>query len=152
MHSKSIERALCTMCNTREFTHPTNGTSTKLYSFDLDKTLEHFAVKYEKIKSHLAQKYVRENQGFIEERNKGLAQRRGVIKQEVKGVVKTESIKSEHYEVKSEQGAMEIDATEYEVQFEVMAMGVVADELPQSCIEPFLRYIKETNKGGTQLF
>ena len=75
-----------------------------------------------------------------------------MIKQETKGVVKTEGIKSENCDIKSEQGTMEIDATEYEVQFEVMAMGVVADELPQSCIESFLRYIKETNKGGTQLF
>ena len=68
--------------------------------------------------------------------------------------MKTEGIKSESATdaIKSEQVGMEIDASEYEVQFEVMAIGVVADELPQVCVEPFLKYIKETNKGGTQLF
>ncbi len=46
-------------------------------------------------------------------------------------MIKSEGIiKSEHAGVKSEQAGMEIDAREYEVQFEVMAMGVVADELP----------------------
>ena len=68
--SAAIERALGRMCNTRDFTHPTNGISTKLYSFDMDKTLGHFAGKYEKIKSHLARKYVSENQGFILEKRK----------------------------------------------------------------------------------
>ncbi len=32
----------------------------------------------------------------------------------------------------------EVDPTEYEQQFEVMAMGIVADELPQTCVELFL--------------
>ena len=50
-----------------------------------------------------------------------------MIKQEVKGAVKSE--------IKSEQAAastvnLEIDSSEYEEQFEVMAMGVVTDELP----------------------
>ena len=33
-----------------------------------------------------------------------------------------------------------------------MAMGIVADELPQSCVEPFLKYIKEHHEGSAQLF
>ena len=45
-----------------------------------------------------------------------------------------------------------IDPREYEAQFEVMAMGIVADELPQSCVEPFLKYIKEHHEGSAQLF
>lgn len=53
------------MCNTREFVHPTNGNLTNMYSFSMEKTMGHFAVKYEKIKKHLAQRYVKENRGLI---------------------------------------------------------------------------------------
>ena len=53
------------MCNTREFIHPTNGNLTKMYSFCMEKTMGHFAAKYEKIKKHLAQRYVKENRGLI---------------------------------------------------------------------------------------
>ena len=31
-------------------------------------------------------------------------------------------------------------------------MGVVADELPVNCVEPFLKYIKENNQGSSRLF
>ena len=51
-----------------------------------------------------------------------------------------------------EQDSLQIDPREYETQFEVMAMGIVADELPQSCVEPFLKYIKEHHQGSAQLF
>ena len=33
-----------------------------------------------------------------------------------------------------------------------MAMGIVADELPHSCVEPFLKYIKDNHQGSAQLF
>ena len=46
----------------------------------------------------------------------------------------------------------QINAEEYEDQFEVMAMGIVADELPQTCVEPFLKYIKDHHHGSAQLF
>lgn len=81
--SASLERALCRMCITKEFTHPTNGSVVKLYSFDLMKTMEHFSGKYEKIKCHLAEKYVKENRGFILHTKTG-AKKRTVIKQEAK--------------------------------------------------------------------
>jgi len=77
--SASLERALCRMCVTKEFTHPTNGSVVRLYSFDLMKTMEHFAGKYEKIKRHLAVKYVREIGGFILHTKSG-AKKRTVIK------------------------------------------------------------------------
>ena len=70
-NSACLESALSRMCNTRSFTHPTNGKQQKLYSFDLDKCLGHFADKYERIKRHLAQRYVQENRGFIIEMRKG---------------------------------------------------------------------------------
>ena len=47
---------------------------------------------------------------------------------------------------------LEIDATEFEERFEVMAMGVVADELPQECVEPFLKFIKTHRSGSANLF
>ena len=64
-NSASLERALCRICNTREFSHPISGEPSKLYSFDLDKSMAHLAGKYEKIKCHLAERYVRDNQGII---------------------------------------------------------------------------------------
>ena len=65
--------------------------------------MEHLAVKYDKIRRHLAVKYVKDNRGFILETRTGAQGRRTVIKQENKGLVKTEGgiksengIKSEH--------------------------------------------------------
>ena len=152
--SQSLERALGRMCRTREYIHPTNGQNCRLYSFDLEKCMEHLAGKYDKIKRHLAVKYVKDNRGFILETKHGAQTRRSVIKQETKGVVKTEGgIKSENG-IKSEHAQMgeQINAEEYEDQFEVMAMGIVADELPQTCVEPFLKYIKDHHHGSAQLF
>jgi len=115
------------MCHTKEFVHPTSGRKCKLYSFDLSLCLEHFAVKYDKIRRHLAQRYVDEQRGLLLHLRREQSQRRGIIKQEPKGLaVKTEGVKSET--LKTEE--MEIDVAEYEERFEVMAMGVVADELP----------------------
>ena len=57
-------------------------------------------------------------------------------------VVKSEVIKSENAAAQQE-AEIEIDPAEYEPQFEVMAMGVVADELPTTCVETFLKYIKD---------
>ena len=101
--------------------------------------MEHLAGKYSKIKRHLAMRYVRENRGMILEMRRSQAQRRTVIKQETKSEagVKTETMKNENGTmVKNESAAaeisQEIDATEYEAQFEVMAMGIVADELPHN--------------------
>ena len=90
MSSASLERALCRICNTREFTHPVTGEPNKLYSFELDKCMSHLAGKYDKVRRHLAEKYVRDNQGIIKEMRTGQSQRRAVIKQEVKGAVKSE--------------------------------------------------------------
>lgn len=139
------------MCNTKELAHPTSGKMTKLYSFDLTKCLKHFAAKYERIKKHLAKKYVEMNRGMILETQKTQPSLR-VLKQEAKGVVKSEIIKTE---VKSESAAAdqtqtneaEINVADYEGMHEVMAMGVVADELPNNCVEPFLKYIKEHHAG-----
>ena len=151
--SASLERALSRMCQTREFTHPTNGQMTRLYSFDLNKCMEHFAGKYDKIKRHLAVKYVQENRGFILKTRQGAQTRRTVIKQEAKAVKAESGVKSEAAGVKNEPMAdEEINPTEYESQFEVMAMGIVADELPHSCVEPFLKYIKDNHQGSAQLF
>jgi len=33
-----------------------------------------------------------------------------------------------------------------------MAMGIVADELPLSCVEPFLKHIKDHHDGSARLF
>jgi hypothetical protein len=67
--------------------------------------------------------------------------RRAVVKQETKGL-KSEMVKCEDgILIKREQAQYsgeEVDPTEYEQQFEVMAMGIVADELPQTCVELFL--------------
>lgn len=157
LKSASLERALCRMCATREFTHPTSGQVARLYSFDLGKTMEHFAGKYEKIKQHLAQKYIRENKGFILRNKSGVQQRRAVIKQEPKQLANAPQMKAESIGVKTESSVKQeqmtmvdgIDPAEYESQFEVMAMGIVADELPQTCVEPFLKYIKEHHQGST---
>ena len=144
------------MCNTREHEHPVTGNVVKLYSFDLNKCMEHLAAKYSKIKRHLAEKYVRENKGFILQMRQKRPNK--VIKQEVKGAgVKAEMVKDEDGQmVKVESAAQalnpEIDAAEFEEQFEVAAMGVVADELPQRCVETFLKYIKEHHSGSTRLF
>ena len=117
----------------------------------MQKCMEHLAGKYDKIKRHLAVKYVADNRGFILKTKQGAETRRGVIKQEAKGggqqaatAVKVEgSIKSENG-IKSEPASGEqINPEEYEQQFEVMAMGIVADELPHTCVEPFLKYIKD---------
>ena len=78
-----------------------------------------------------------------------------MIKQETKGGVKAEFVKREDGTlVKSEAAAQdsEINSAEYEEQFEVAAMGVVADELPQQCVESFLKYMKEQHQGSTRLF
>ena len=106
--SASLKRALGRMCNTRDFIHPTNGTQTKLFSFKLEKVMDHLAGKYSKIKRHLAMRYVRENRGMILEMRRAQTQRRTVIKQETKseGVVKTEAVKNENGTlVKSESAA-----------------------------------------------
>ena len=130
-NSTSLERALTRMCETREFEHPTNGSNQKLYSFNLQKCMAHFSEKFERIKRHLAQSYVRENRGYIQQLNESQNQRRAIIKQEPKNLndarIKKE-MKSEV--VKAEHAGLEIDVSKYEEQFEVMAMGVVADELP----------------------
>jgi len=31
-------------------------------------------------------------------------------------------------------------------------MGIVTDELPQNCVEPFLKYIKDNHQGSAKLF
>lgn len=103
LSSQTMERALGRMCNMREFTHPINNEVNIMYSFDLEKCMEHLAQRYDKIKRHLAHKYVNENRGLITDMRCGANQKRQVIKQETKEtqVVKSESIvkseiKSEH--------------------------------------------------------
>ena len=95
--------------------------------------MEHFARKYEKIRRHLAERYCQENRGLILDLRSTANQRRTVIKQESKDAggapIKAEVVKNENG-VKTEQAQMELDASEFEERFEVMAMGVVADELP----------------------
>ena len=60
-------------------------------------------------------------------------------------------LKSEDGLVKSE-SEKAIDMSDYEERFEIMAMGVVADELPQCLIEPFLKFIKTHKSGSSRLF
>ena len=64
--------------------------------------------------------------------------------------VKSE-LKSEDGLVKSE-SEKAIDMSDYEERFEIMAMGVVADELPQCLIESFLKFIKTHKSGSSRLF
>ena len=64
--------------------------------------------------------------------------------------VKSE-LKSEDGLVKSESEKV-IDMSDYEERFEIMAMGVVADELPQCLIESFLKFIKTHKSGSSRLF
>ena len=61
-------------------------------------------------------------------------------------------VKSEVKNEAAPQIEEDIDPSEYETQFEVMAMGIIADELPQSCVEPFLKYIKDHHQGSAKLF
>lgn len=83
----------------------------------------------------------------------GQSQRRAIIKQESKDPNATRAVKSE---LKSEndgvKAELSLDIDEYEGRFEVMAMGVVADELPQCLIESFLKFIKTHRVGSTRLF
>ena len=71
-----------------------------------------------------------------------------VIKQEDKRVkteqVKQEIVKSEGL-VKDEAG-QEIDVNDYLEQESIKAMGVIADELPNSIIESFVKYIGENDE------
>ena len=60
-------------------------------------------------------------------------------------------LKSEDGLVKSE-SEKAIDMSDYEERFEIMAMGVVADELPQCLIESFLKFIKTHKSGSSRLF
>ena len=78
--------------------------------------MEHFAGKYDKIKRHLAVKYIQANRGFILKTRQGAQTRRSVIKQETKAV-KTESggVKSEAAGVKNESMTNEeVNPEEYE--------------------------------------
>ena len=71
-----------------------------------------------------------------------------MLKQEDKSMNGSNGVKAEvKSEIKHEAAiaTLEIDAADFEERFEVMAMGVVADELPQQCVEPFLKFIK-TNR------
>ena len=56
--------------------------------------MEHLAVKYERIKRHLACKYVENNRGMIMLAKNPEGARRAIVKQETKGV-KSEMVKSE---------------------------------------------------------
>ena len=56
--------------------------------------MEHLAVKYERIKHHLACKYVESNRGMILSTKNPEGTRRAIIKQETKGV-KSEIVKNE---------------------------------------------------------
>lgn len=74
-----------------------------------------------------------------------------MIKKEVKSEVKSETLKSEIVKAETEDST-DIRAEDYEQKFEVMAMGIVADELPLSQVESFLRYVRDHHSGSAKLF
>ena len=100
------------------------------YQFDREKLLQILTTKYLKIRRALAESYVQENKGVILEAKQ---KKQVVIKQETKGKVKQEVVKSEQIKTECKE-EIELNPEDYEPKFDIIAAGFVADELPPKMI------------------
>lgn len=127
LNSPRVRAALESLCELKQVQMSTGAEAETYYSFDLQaKVMPLLLEKYRQVRKHLAVRHA----------STAPQMGPGIIKQEQKGAVKSEQVKTEPTQ----------DASIFEGLFCKEASGYICDELPLSLQQQFLAHIAENDK------